>query len=345
MLEKLTGKEVKKLEDALLSAFPTPLKLKRMVRIGLEKNLGEISNEYLLDAVFKLIEWAESHGKIKELLTAACDEERGGNPGNPKLKCFCKQLLPQLPVSEQFAQNFRSEQVERIWLNPWRFDLDEFIRDCMKELLKEENKQGLVSIAVPYDVPFFSKNVCLRLKERLGDENIPRVGEAIKLEFKITKVEQLVAQIKNYENNLKVSDVIVSIQIDSSKRNSKTMAAEFWQRLCGEFTENIQNRLIIMMFCNKTTYFPRDKKVIILNPPKCFTIVDLDGWLVEITKALNWQHIKERWQKKIIQECRDKDNYEGLNIQSVYLHLKRAIPLVQERHKRQLSPEDFLNEI
>ncbi|QHG21213.1 effector-associated domain EAD1-containing protein [Nostoc sp. ATCC 53789] len=346
MQNNLTGEQFDKLQNALLSAFTTPTKLKIMVRIGLGKNLHDISSiQNLTEAIFDLITWAECHGQLEKLLTAARNE-RGGNPGNDLLRSVYEELelLPQQTRLKQPLQNIIQQDGEIVTscLNPWKFDLEEFIRDCKRELLKEENKQGLVGIAVPYDVAAFSKCVCQRLKEKLGDNNIPNIGEPVKLEYKITNINSLVKNIKKYENNLKFSDIIVPVQIDSSKRISKEMAASFWQLICEEFADNIKKRLIIIMFCNKRTYFPRHEKVVILNPPRYFTIVDLDDWLINVTDALNWQHIKAQWQDKIIKECYDND-ITRLEIQSVYLHLQRVLPILQERHNRNLTPEAFIN--
>jgi hypothetical protein len=80
-----------------------------------------------------------------------------------------------------------------------------------------------------------------------------------------------------------------------------------------------------------------------VEPPQYFTVVDLDDWLIDVTRALKWQHIKEQWKDKIINKCCSEANIQKLEIQNVYYHLGIAIPLLQERHKRQLSAEDFLN--
>ena len=83
------GKSRQQFHDALLSAFPTPAKLKQMVSFELDENLDAIAiGENYSEVVFKLIEWAESEGKEEELLNAA----RFSNPGNPKLKSFDEQI-------------------------------------------------------------------------------------------------------------------------------------------------------------------------------------------------------------------------------------------------------------
>lgn len=86
---QLNGKSRHSFHEALLSAFPTPAKLKQMVSFELDENLDAIAiGGNYSEVVFKLIEWAEAEGKVKKLLDAA----RSSNPGNPKLKSFDEQI-------------------------------------------------------------------------------------------------------------------------------------------------------------------------------------------------------------------------------------------------------------
>jgi hypothetical protein len=62
-----------------------------MVYFELEENLKHIagSKNGLSDVVFELIGWANSHGKVEELVRGAREQ----NPGNPKLKAFADKYL------------------------------------------------------------------------------------------------------------------------------------------------------------------------------------------------------------------------------------------------------------
>jgi hypothetical protein len=92
------GERLQQFHKALLSAFPTPGKLRQMVRFKLDENLDAISP--WLDAtriagganhsevVSNLIEWADAEGRLEELLIAACKEI----PGNPDLRRFDEQM-------------------------------------------------------------------------------------------------------------------------------------------------------------------------------------------------------------------------------------------------------------
>src|SRR5438552_3638483 len=87
---KLSGDHFGRLHAALLSAFPTSASLTLMVRTGLGENLAAIAGETDLSAtVLRLITWAESRGRVKELV----DEAMRVNPGNPELKVLAAQLL------------------------------------------------------------------------------------------------------------------------------------------------------------------------------------------------------------------------------------------------------------
>lgn len=69
--------------NALLSAYPSRSSLEQMVYFALETNLAEISlKDNLRDDVFALIRWAESKGKLVDLLVGAIEN----NPTNPYLR-------------------------------------------------------------------------------------------------------------------------------------------------------------------------------------------------------------------------------------------------------------------
>ncbi|WP_063800776.1 SUMF1/EgtB/PvdO family nonheme iron enzyme [Mastigocoleus testarum] len=81
----LTGSERERLCEAIISAYPRKPKLRMMVSYQLDKNLDAIAGgDDLTEIVFSLIEWAESRGKLENLIEAASKE----NPGNPDLREF-----------------------------------------------------------------------------------------------------------------------------------------------------------------------------------------------------------------------------------------------------------------
>lgn len=91
---KLSGEQIKRLHQALLSAFPDAALLRMLVMTELEENLTAIAGGTNLSGiVFDLIEWAMSQGRLSELIQKAYQE----NPGNPELRHCAEQFLG-LPV-------------------------------------------------------------------------------------------------------------------------------------------------------------------------------------------------------------------------------------------------------
>ena len=79
----LSGQQRKKLQDALMNAFPGKSSLEQMVSFQFNKNLYEIADgDNLKEIVFNLIKIAESGNWVENLIAAALEE----NPGNLSLK-------------------------------------------------------------------------------------------------------------------------------------------------------------------------------------------------------------------------------------------------------------------
>lgn len=82
---KLSGKLFQELQDVLLSAFPDHDKLEQMIRYQLDENLSSVAgNDTLSTVTFNLIKWAESSGRLDDLIQGA----RTANPGNRALLIF-----------------------------------------------------------------------------------------------------------------------------------------------------------------------------------------------------------------------------------------------------------------
>jgi hypothetical protein len=87
----LSGVEVKKLVNAILSAYPTQDDLAAMVQFELEENLNAIAGGGNLNhLVFNLVtRWAIPRGKIYRLIIGAYET----NPDNPELKEFYQSVV------------------------------------------------------------------------------------------------------------------------------------------------------------------------------------------------------------------------------------------------------------
>jgi endonuclease G, mitochondrial len=115
---ELRGDQVQQLREAMQRAFPDKFKLKLLVREKLNVRLDEIAgNGNLTDIVAELIDFAESEGRLVELVSAAIQR----NPGNPKLRLFVESFgllpsepksIPALPCGPKFEWRGPIEQLE-----------------------------------------------------------------------------------------------------------------------------------------------------------------------------------------------------------------------------------------
>jgi len=86
---RLAGEKFRQVEAALLDAFPGRHELRKLLRIRFNQDLETIAGGANLgELVFNLLIWAESQGRLDELVTAA----RLENPGNHALREVAEQL-------------------------------------------------------------------------------------------------------------------------------------------------------------------------------------------------------------------------------------------------------------
>lgn len=125
---QLSGTELKKLVNAIISAYPTQEDLAMMVQFELEENLNAIAGgKNLTQLAFNLVtQWAIPRGKIYRLIIAAYQT----NPDNSELKEFYESvvlkkrfLLEATPTAINFGPdiNWRGETDEiqlQSWLRP-----------------------------------------------------------------------------------------------------------------------------------------------------------------------------------------------------------------------------------
>src|SRR5262245_8669965 len=96
---KLTGPQRQQFHNALLSAFPAEGSLARMLSFQLNQSLAAITGgRGLSEQVLDVISWAESQGRIDELVSGA----RTTVPGNPDLLAFAE-ALKRVPAAPPVA--------------------------------------------------------------------------------------------------------------------------------------------------------------------------------------------------------------------------------------------------
>ena len=137
---KLSGQQVKQIQDALLDAYTTKDSLRMMVRTGLDKNLEAIADgDNLRVIIFNLVSWAEQYGRVRDLLDAAQSQ----NPGNESLQHIFDTLQPSLRPSTPSAAGIPEPAIVPallpaavdVFLSYSRRDMDAMyvVRDALRE--------------------------------------------------------------------------------------------------------------------------------------------------------------------------------------------------------------------
>lgn len=141
----LSGQQRKKIQEALIDAFPNTASLEQMLSFELDKNLRVIAGEgSLQDIVFKLIQTAIAQGWVEDLVRGACEL----NPGNPKLKAIAGELLSNheketSSVSSPNIPQKQSNQPQKILILaaiPHVLRLDKEIREIEEAILRATNR-------------------------------------------------------------------------------------------------------------------------------------------------------------------------------------------------------------
>lgn len=99
---KLNGKEKKLLSKALCDAFISPFEFQKLIRYNLSQIFQSVTNSNNLEEVaFHLIEKADSHGAVEELMKGALES----NSGNPQLK-FAVAAITLKHILKPFEQKY-----------------------------------------------------------------------------------------------------------------------------------------------------------------------------------------------------------------------------------------------
>jgi Effector-associated domain 1/CHAT domain len=140
----INGPQKKKLQEALINAFPNTASLEQMLSFELDINLRAIAGEgSLQDIVFQLIQTAESQGWIEDLVCKALNS----NPGNLKLKAINEELLTGGAVEKTLVSSDESlmklTQQQKILILtaiPHGLRLDKEIREIESAIRRATNR-------------------------------------------------------------------------------------------------------------------------------------------------------------------------------------------------------------
>jgi Effector-associated domain 1/CHAT domain len=141
----LSGQQSKKLQEAIIDAFPNMASLEQMLQHGQDKNLRAIAGEGSLQEVaFRLIREAKAQGWIEDLIRTA----REDNPGNQQLRDIAQEILPNPDLKATptpLAENPQKEinQLRKILILaaiPHGLRLDKEIREIEEAIRRAINR-------------------------------------------------------------------------------------------------------------------------------------------------------------------------------------------------------------
>ncbi len=103
----LSGKQMRKLKDALADAFRARSQLEMMLRLHVNKRLNDYASENLPHprTIFNVVDAADEEGWTEELVRAALE----ANPGNPELRRFYAAAWFSLSAPESSRQELRRQ--------------------------------------------------------------------------------------------------------------------------------------------------------------------------------------------------------------------------------------------
>jgi GUN4-like/Effector-associated domain 1 len=173
----LSGQQRKKLQDALIDAFPAKASLEQMLSFELDKNLRAIAGEgSLQEIVFKLIQEAESQGWFVDLVRAARKE----NPGNSQLQIIAQELLPlettrykpRILVLADAYEDENTQKIESVIKRAIKLDSFEI---KVRTVITPQDIRRVVSEEHPFIVHFYTHGTedgNLVLKDNQGNDKL-----------------------------------------------------------------------------------------------------------------------------------------------------------------------------
>ncbi|WP_414622072.1 effector-associated domain EAD1-containing protein [Calothrix sp. CCY 0018] len=175
----LSGDELRKLRLAITSAYPSKGDLMIMAREKLEVNLDAVAGgKDYTEVVFSLIQWAESRGKLEQLIESLCKER----PKNEVFKKIKYKLFPNLFDLTDIKLNIcpiSIEQFNNVFLVFTEIDLDILKRVCKETLENSSKSQDIFGnfpeLTNPKSLVIF-KTIFLENNYK-NDKNIPSIIE------------------------------------------------------------------------------------------------------------------------------------------------------------------------
>lgn len=199
----LSSQQRKKLQEALIDAFPMKSSLEQMLSFELDKNLDRIVGEGSLETVvFNLIKVADSQGWIEDLILAA----RKFNDGNRSLKAIAQEILTPYTLSAQPTPSTESltNPIQRSREIGNRIKNQKIIITTLIIILGLGTSVGIYRI-----IPMFRAATVKLLSKEQPNEAQTRYDE---LEYSLNAKNWQIADIKTsqlmHSEDLDISDIV-----------------------------------------------------------------------------------------------------------------------------------------
>jgi hypothetical protein len=166
----LSIEEQEQLYEAILNTFPSEEALEIMVKYKLKQRLNQIAFGNTYSAlVFRLIDWAESQGKLDDLIKGAYES----NPNNVKLKEFydryCNNTLGLMNIGHKILNDLELEQLYKI--------LNQINNKLLTKICKEILQDNINDLLANY--PELSGDLDLKELMEILIDKYPETNEKI----------------------------------------------------------------------------------------------------------------------------------------------------------------------
>jgi len=307
----LTGLQIEQLSEALRNAFRTRKALEQMLKFKLDRDLDVPSDLSMRDTMFDLIRTAEDEGWTAELLKGALAASN-----NPKLHAFARVAK----ISHEAPPQLSFELV-----NPGHFDLsdlDEVYWDTLAPSPDVAAKRRVIGFVVRYfDEPFLT-HLCDRILKHSGLGQTHRISW-LTLDPALNSVAYTLASLGKHKALFGKKHLFCPVRAESAEN---ALIEEFWNGVCGEFTGELPNNLLIL-FTGKTGH-PFPPGVVEMPKPQ-FKFGHLQDWTQKLVHHLQWPPpLADRWSNRLFDRSK-LGTPPALDIRWVYESLVEDIDLLR----------------
>jgi hypothetical protein len=313
--DELTGAEAKRLEDALISAFPERPLLERMLDLELDIKLNHLVGEQLgmRLVAYEVIKVARNDGWVGRLVSGA----RQANPDNPELAAFAVRFeagLSPLPT-QQVADTSLFD------LN----DLDAAYWDCVAARSGRSDGGALLGFGVTLGDDLFLVKLRERLRHHLGPQTEDRSIRS--LDPRTTSVQKVVADLTRLRTVLRSAKNVIAVVRAETADDADVEA--LWRDTCVAYPDALEATLVVLIVRPAAAAFP--ERVVPLPSP-AFRLPHLLEWTNRVVRDLRqrdpaWDPPAlwaRRWSLRVSQCC-GAGQVDVLDTHDVYVQLDEDV--------------------